>query len=242
MSQEKKRLRKTIHRFLTPKARYVRQTINGHPMILDLDDPWLRTNFLWCKIYEPETTAYIKQHVKPNDVVLDIGAHIGYHSLNFWKNGATVYAYEPDPRATRLFLRNTEHTDIILFQRVVSDVRGQTILYRSRGGSAWNSIHPIRDAKPFRVQSVRIDDNIFGSVDWIKVDVEGAELKALQGMRETLRQSPNVRLLVEWLPKNKGDLEGVLKFFDGWNCRPLDHNMLFWRQNNECYCSDIESY
>lgn len=232
MTVEIRRLKGAIHRFLTPNTRFVRTDINGHSMILDTADPWIRNNYLWCDIYEPETTAYIEKNVKYGDIVIDVGAHIGYHSLNFARAGASeVFAFEPDPEAFSLLCANIT-LNIRPINSVVSDINGEVTFYRSRGGSAWNSLIPQRDSTPVKAHSFLIDDLQLEKLDWVKIDVEGAELRVLKGMTETLARFPYLRLIVEWLPKNSGDLEGILKFLDGWQCRPMDHNMLFWRADS----------
>ena len=222
------RMRKRIKRFVYPTTGLVTKILNGHELVIDLDDKWMRNNFLFCDVYEPETTKWIEENVKKYDVVLDIGAHIGYHTKNFSNQGAHVYAFEPDNNAHRLLLMN-KSSRVTVYQYVVSNMNGMRMFYVSEGGSAWNSIRPIRNAVPKMVYSVTIDSMNFTHADVVKIDVEGAELQVLQGMRETIERSPSLRIILEWLPKNDGDLEGVLKFLDGWKCKPLDHNLLFWR-------------
>ena len=249
MSIEKQRIKQVIQRFLTPDTRYVRKNINGHDMVLDTQDIWMRDNLLWCDIYEPETSKYITENIKKNDVVLDIGAHIGYHTLNFARAGAVVHAFEPDPINYKLLSVNTkEYSDycsVYCYDRAVSDEIGTTTLYLSPYHSAWNSLIKKLETVPLVVQSLTVDSLSLPRIDWIKIDVEGAEESVLQGMIETLRYlSP--RVIVEWLPKNGADLDAISELFVGWEWRRLDHNIVFWRRNlnerltcNSCGSTDI---
>jgi len=230
MSIEKKRIKQVIQRFLTPNTRYVKKRINGHEMILDTYDTWMKDNFLWCDIYEPETSKFIEENVKEYDIVLDIGAHIGYHSLNFAIERADVLSFEPDLETFKLLCANVKGYTVTPINQAVSDKMGEVILYRSINRSAWNSLFPRRDSIPQIVKCDTIDNIELHKVDWVKIDVEGAEIQVLQGMKDTLRMSPNPRVIIEWLPKNDGDFEGIMKFFEGWKCKPLDHNMLFWKE------------
>ena len=231
MSIEIERLRGAIQRFLTPNTRFVRTKLNGHSMIIDTADPWMKKTFLWCDIYEPETTAFIEANVQKGDIVIDVGAHIGYHALNFARAGARVFAFEPDPKTFALLCANMV-TSIIPINSVVSDVNGEVTFYRSMGGSAWNSLIPRCYSTPVKLHSSVIDDMHLGRLDWVKIDVEGAEMRVLKGMRKTLARFPDLKLIIEWLPRNGGDLEGILEFLDGWQGRPMDHNMLFWRADH----------
>ncbi len=234
MSIEKRRLRDAIQRFLTPKTRYVRKKMNGHDMILDLADTWVRNSYLWNDIYEPETSAYIDQHVKNGDVALDIGAHIGYHTLNFAYAGAKVHAFEPDHDTFKLLCTNTAIFDsVIPHNIIISDIKGEMTFFKSLQNSVWSSILPQPNSIPIKLQSTTVDDLRFPKIDWLKIDVEGAEIHVLRGMKKTLARFPDLKLIIEWLPKNGGDFEGLLSILNDWSCKPMDHNMLFWRNN---YC------
>ena len=233
MSVEKQRIKQVIQRFLTPDTRYVRKNINGHDMVLDTQDIWMRDNLLWCDIYEPETSKHITENIKKNDVVLDIGAHIGYHTLNFARAGAVVHAFEPDPINYKLLSVNTkEYSDycsVNCYDRAVSDSHRSTILYRLIGRSAWNSLLPRQGAVPYKVRSITIDSLNLPRIDWVKIDVEGAELQVLQGMEQTLARFPNLKLIIEWLPKNGGALDKISDLLTDWEFRVLDHNLICWR-------------
>ncbi len=245
MSVEKRRIIRAIQKFLTPKTRYVRKLINGHSVILDTQDIWMRDNFLWYDVYEPETSRYISGNVRLNDIILDVGAHIGYHSLNFASKrkrskytrtddrmffSGKMYSFEPDPLNYRLLCKNTEDYFIAPLQVAVSDKEEETILYRSKNRTAWSSLLPKQNTIPYPVKTITIDSLNLSYVNFLKIDVEGAEIKVLNGAKETVERSPRIRIIVEWLPKNDGDFEGIMNFFEGWKCRPLDHNMLFWKE------------
>lgn len=227
----KKRLTEAIRFRITPTSGYVERKMNGHWLVMDVSDKWIRDNFLWCGVYEPDTTRYIEENVRKGDLVLDIGAHIGYHSLNFARAGACVEAFEPDPDLFRLLKRNVADYEVECHQSAVSDIDGEVTLYMNEDRRAWNSLLPRRDAIPVKVLSLTIDWYLYYEpVDWIKIDVEGLELQVLKGAENTLEVSPDVKLIVEWLPKNDGDLRGIAELLKGWKCKRLDHNMLFWRE------------
>ena len=54
-----------------------------------------------------------------------------------------------------------------------------------------------------------------------------AEIKRIRGM---IQRFPNLKLIIEWLPKNGGDFEGILSILGQWSCKLLGHNMLFWNE------------
>ncbi len=227
MSVEKRRIKKMIQKFLMPSARYVIVHLNKHRMLIDLNDRWMKDNFLFQDMYEPQTTNYIKEHVQKDDVVIDVGAHIGYHAMNFWKAGASVLAFEASQDMLQLLRHNTKHTGIQIFGNAVSNVSGIVTFYKSPR-SAWSSLFPQRSCTILKVPCIQIDDLQLEKLDWVKIDVEGAEFLVLDGMKETLQRcSP--KLFIEWLPRSKTDFSAILELLDGWRSQPMDHNMLFWR-------------
>ena len=54
--------------------------ILNHKIILDERDS---LNLAWNRVYEPYETNVISSIIKPNDIIVDVGANIGYYTLNF---------------------------------------------------------------------------------------------------------------------------------------------------------------
>ncbi len=82
-------------------------TMNGHKMYIS--DDFL--GFYLIGEYEPETTDLFVSLLHEGDVVVDIGAHIGYYTLlaarTVGKDGK-VFAFEPDPDNYALLVKNVE--------------------------------------------------------------------------------------------------------------------------------------
>lgn len=93
-------------------------------------------------------------------------------------------------------------------EKAVSNKNGKTILY-CQGKIGANRIAEVnrRGDKTFEVETIRIDDFYRGKVNMIKIDIEGAEIMALEGMKELLTQKPKMIIeespeLIEFLNKN----------------------------------------
>lgn len=68
--------------------------ILNHKIILDERDS---LNLAWNRVYEPYETNVISSIIKPNDIIVDVGANIGYYTLIFSKltgKGGKVFAFE----------------------------------------------------------------------------------------------------------------------------------------------------
>lgn len=160
--------------------------------------------------YEPFETMVMSRLIKQGDIVLDLGAHIGYFTLIFAKLvGPTglVFAFELTPTSFSVLEHNIAingYTNVILEQAAVSDKTQRLKLYTGREITADNRIYDSHDGKPFiEVQAVSLDDyfSVYtGEINFIKMDIQGAEKAAIQGMPSLLRRSPGVIIFSEFWP------------------------------------------
>ena len=92
----KNRLGNSVKDFLTRNCKTNEMSVNGYKMLLhDNMEISLRP-------YEPIETEIVKTHVKKNNIVVDIGANIGYYTLLMALNQAKVFSYEPEPKNFKL--------------------------------------------------------------------------------------------------------------------------------------------
>jgi len=147
--------------------------------------------------------------VKKGFNVLDLGANVGFCALHYLKNGASnVDAYEPQHE---LFLRlkAIEAPSLNAFEIAVSDEAADLDLYISTAHNQGHTLE-LEQVKLHRkvfpdqliVQKVRTKllDDIYGEseiFDFIKMDIEGYELRALKGGAKLLSRSRNCILQVE---------------------------------------------
>lgn len=182
--------------------------VQGHKMFLDSKDS-LRLSIYG--IYEEFETKLIKKQIKQGDIVLDIGANIGYYTLIFaklvGKNGK-VYAFEPDPTNFAILKKNVEingYKNIILINKAVSDKTGKLKLYLCNDNKGSHSIYPCDNRKFVEIDSIKLDDffsNYNGKIDFIKMDIEGAEYSAVKGMSNLLRKNEEIKIISEFAPMN----------------------------------------
>lgn len=199
--------------------------VQGNKMWIDVNDPSpaMRKTFQiygMNLVHEEATTALFRSVAKPGNVVLDLGANIGYFALLAAKlvgPGGRVFAFEPEPRNFGYLTKNIElngYRNIQAFQKAVSDKNGSTDLYVCSYDSGHHTIHQYEGIEAYRrgrasekqavrIETVALDDFLKDKtdcVDVIKMDVEGAEALALAGMRNTLNKNRHVRVLLEFFP------------------------------------------
>lgn len=180
-------------------------------------------------VWEPESRRYLEEHVKPDDIAIDIGAGVGHYTLLFSHlvgSGGLVYAYEPDPFMFKILVANIKLNDIknvVVGRYAISDRNDKMPFYISTVGSS--SLLPMRGLRSIiKVKTLTIDSLNLSALDWVKIDTEGHEANVLKGMRKTIEKH-RPRLLVEFIPEN-GPVDGLLCEIDGWDVLGLDNNIL----------------
>lgn len=158
--------------------------------------------------YEPEVTKAFREIVQSHWVVADVGANIGYHTLELSRLAREVWAFEPCKTTYALLARNLSHNDIRNVRAInkgLSDRDGFALLETS-GGSGSYKIGNWGE----RVETLRAD-SLNVRFDFAKIDIEGHTLQALRGMRRILHQKPI--LLVEFNPAFQNEVE-MLRFLE----------------------------
>ncbi|RME19564.1 MAG: FkbM family methyltransferase [Bacteroidetes bacterium] len=164
--------------------------------------------FLYKKRTEKFEIDLIKKIVRPGDVVLDIGANIGFYTMIFSeavKEKGKVFAFEPDPKNFHRLKNNTQYLGNVIVENKAISHQTQTIkLYSSELNVDYRTYaHP--DSQNYtEVQAVSLDDYLreknITCVDFIKMDIQGYESFALQGMIETIKKNKHIKILSEFWP------------------------------------------
>jgi FkbM family methyltransferase len=154
--------------------------------------------------YEPDVAATIRRIVRPGDTCLDVGANVGALTRPLATAvgpGGRVIAYEaypPTAEALRESLAAEGLGWVTVENVAVTDGGERTVwLYpgRNRWNGEWNIVgHDVegRETAPeVEVTAVSLDDYLAAAerVDFVKIDVEGAEGRVLKGMQRLLRQA-----------------------------------------------------
>jgi FkbM family methyltransferase len=153
--------------------------------------------------HEPEVMRWFAP--RAGEVVVDAGAHIGVYTLRAAHAGARVLAFEPDPGTASMLAGNIRlngFQDVTVRQVALGDVAGEVSLYIPSDYAGRASVAHSRPSDTVRtVPLALLDDELLalgvGGVDWLKVDVEGAEVELLRGAVRTLDRTGTVILEVE---------------------------------------------
>lgn len=162
--------------------------------------------------YEAAESDLARRFLRPGMIVVDIGAHRGFHTLLFSQkvgNRGRVFSVEPSPsdcRRLRLHLKINFCRNVEVIQCALGEEELTASLYAVPANSVLNSLRPPDtsfqvSATPVQVR--KLDDVLsqrgVKSVDFVKLDVEGGELGVLRGARELLSSIPRPTILCEVL-------------------------------------------
>ena len=192
------------------------RTVHGtllFPASDELMMPTLRDHGAW----EHDLTTMLTATLRPGMRVLDVGANIGYFSLLASKlvgPEGSVLSVEPDPLNAALLEANMARNgcdNVTVLQAAAGAEPGEvTLLTYAVGGWEQGGGRGDRGGgHADRVPCVRLDDEVEGPLDVVKVDAEGFDHLVMQGLRRALDASPEVTAVVElWtrVPRMSGGL------------------------------------
>jgi len=157
--------------------------------------------------WEPYTEELFQNAITPGSTVLDLGAHHGYFAMLASRHVGTdgiVYAFEPAPENFKIMKTNFELnnlTNVTPVNMAASDKRATVPFYLCKPNDVQGSLFAtLRDNEStVPVESMTIDEFLDGKpVDVVKMDIEGGEPRALEGMSKTLFKSKDVVLFIEF--------------------------------------------
>lgn len=175
----------------------LRRRVNGHTLRLPT-----RYFKYFPKTYEAENFEFLSESCKPGAVIIDIGAHIGLFSViasQVTGKAGKVYAFEPAPSTYALLQKtvviNHEEQVVETFQKAVGKENGKITFFVSDGqADNSNSLVNYKEDRSLHgidVAVTSIDEFVkeknLNKLDFIKIDVEGAEYDTLQGAVNTFK-------------------------------------------------------
>jgi FkbM family methyltransferase len=155
-------------------------------------------------MWEPHIRFVLEQILDPEKVSLNIGAHIGSHTVTMAKKSKKVYAFEPQPMIhwlLRLNLFDNGLNNFETFNKAVGNKKGMVTL---DGNDYWSQGREMRYDREegvnygavsigkggTEIEMITIDGlNIEEPISAILVDVEGAECAVFWGAKNTIRKN-----------------------------------------------------
>jgi FkbM family methyltransferase len=157
------------------------------------------------------STHVFRQRLAPGMTVVDIGAHVGYYTLQGARlvgDTGRVYAFEPQPDNFALLTKNVEINgcrNVVCVPQAVSDKSGAGELFLARFSVSHSlSSDVAQSSQKISIKMTSLDDFFrevgWRPVDFIKMNIEGWEYYALKGMEKLASLSPRLSMMLEFHP------------------------------------------
>ena len=173
-------------------------------------DRLLYSLLLKYKLWDRELIRFVKKTVNKNMVVVDIGANIGVYTLYFSKlvgEGGSVYSIEADKDNYNLLVDN------ITLNHCKNVLTYCTAIYKNNTEQKF-SVNKIHKGDHRLIETTNSSDdglvsikcstldhvlaNVEQKIDLIKIDIQGGELDALEGMIILLKKFPQIMIIMEY--------------------------------------------
>jgi FkbM family methyltransferase len=154
--------------------------------------------FMYKEIFENKIYEFSNNNNQP--YIIDGGANIGLSALFFKQRypGAKVIAFEPEPSAYRALLNNIKAfdlSDVELVQKALWDCEGE-ISFHVEGADGSHITESLKQGKTIWVSTTSLRPWLNQKVDFLKLDIEGAETTVLEDIKDYLHQID--RIFVEY--------------------------------------------
>lgn len=152
---------------------------------------------MWAGAYEPELVKMLKVFLKPGMTFLDLGANVGYFSAiaaALVGVHGRVFAFEPAPKCFHRLQRNlSRFPQASVYRCAAADANGRASFYSHTKEDGWGSLFDDHDCRErIEVNTIRLDDwardTAIERLDFLKMDIEGAEYSALRGAQALLQR------------------------------------------------------
>lgn len=180
---------------------YMHQTQGGKFVLIDKDS--ISNNLKLAGTWEPWLVNLYSKFIKENFICIDVGANIGWHTVNIarlCKNGL-VYAFEPQPDIYNILssniLFNGLSSNVLQFREALgktNEIMQFNILSECAEKNSdlinWGGrkIVPMGKGEG-SIKTKKLDSFTFNTVDFIKLDIEGFEINFLKGATKTIKDN-----------------------------------------------------
>jgi FkbM family methyltransferase len=167
-----------------------------------------RPLYFWFKRrQDKQERDFMQKIIQPGDTVVDIGANIGFYTVYFSDlagPAGKVYAFEPDRtnfKHLKKTVRDTEN--VLLFEQAIGEKAGSITLYVSALLNVDNRTYKTDSYSHFYEVKLVALDSVFAAgekIAFVKLDIQGAEVPALKGMRQVIARNEKLVIFSEFWP------------------------------------------
>lgn len=220
---------------------------DGHHMFVDPHDRTVGSHLIAHGYWERWIHNVVFSLVSPGDRVVEVGANLGYYTIAMTVKAGPrghVTAFEGNPRLCRLMRRTIEFNGyadrVDILNKAANDVAGPVSfsISRTNSGGGHTAAHPgwaPPDMEQIEVEGIRLDDEIEGEIDFLRMDAEGSEPLILRGAQRLLG-NPKLIIVMEWdvfQMSARASVTELVEWLSGMNFR-------FWRIETDATLTAID--
>lgn len=209
-------------------------------MIYNDKDVWVGKSFALYGEYSESEVQLFADFIGQGMVVIDVGANTGSHTIALARlvgNTGVVFAYEPErlnfnTLAGNVTINNLHN--VYVLQKAVGNINGTIAVPEldvewtdNFGGLTLDADY--RESPNYPVPIITLDSQNFNKCDFIKIDIEGMELQALEGAKELINKHKPV-LYVENDRENKS--KALIEYIKSLDYEIYHHNAPLFNPNN----------
>ncbi|MES2622912.1 MAG: FkbM family methyltransferase [Patescibacteria group bacterium] len=193
--------------FTKPTLKDVTYKDISYKIMIDPENGLIDKDIYNNGIWEPEILEILKEHVQENSKCLDIGANIGQHSMcmaAIAKKGK-VYSFEPLPKLVNQInqsIQANNFTNVTVCNFGLSNKNEVKEIYLDNLNIGRTTFDKRDEATSVERAEVKVFDDFWNEsdrIDFMKMDVEGYEYYALQGMKKNIA-TYHPKMLIEFTP------------------------------------------
>ncbi len=171
----------------------------------------LHPEILKNKYYQGDALRFALKFCSKTEVALDIGAHIGLITAHLYLYFKKIYTFEPCLENFNCLVKNINYKNVVHNKIALSNKIGVLSLNKHKNNSGGHTFKSQLNSKTKeRVNTKFLDFYNYSIVNLIKIDVEGWELKVLEGAVELIKRCHPV-ILIEDVEKNDSKIRIYLE-------------------------------
>lgn len=229
------RLANTLGGYISPKQNIELMDIDG--FLVEIDHELETCRYIYYNVYEESFVNFLRNILKEGDVFIDGGANIGYITAvasHLVGTNGKVFSFEPSQTCYNKIVGNNTplKSNIQLNFAAISDKNGRALFSDTpgvitHGYSHLSEVSTSKNSEEYEVETFTIDKIIETSqeqkIRCLKLDIEGAELMALQGAKHSLAKGMIDYILVETTSResNRALNESIFKILQNANFKPF---------------------
>jgi len=206
-------------------AKTAKFNVLGHDMFLDLRTDGISRALAFYGKREEDMLFIIQNILKPGMKVFDLGANMGYYTLEMLRcldGKGDVLAVEPDPRNLKILKRNIDLAPqrgmLALFEGAVgdNDDEGYVSLVSKSNLTTVSTIAASKNSTKVVIKTIKslADEFLDGEVNFVRMDIEGFEVEVLTAAADYLGRLNHCNILFECHPNTYNDKHSLVDALD----------------------------